>query len=77
MSSATTVIFLCSHCAAGYQATQKQYVEETSGSFRCQVCLTQIHEGSGSYDYLDWKAVETVPKPRQFKRQSNKARAPD
>jgi hypothetical protein len=48
--------------AAGYQATQKRRPEQIIGSFDCQVCQTEIYAWDGPYAYLDWQAVETMPK---------------
>jgi hypothetical protein len=60
-----TVMFVCSKCCAGYQATQRPRPEETWGRFCCEVCQTEIYVWSGPYAYLDWRAVETLPKPRR------------
>ena len=62
---AITVIFVCSKCSAGYQATQTPRHERTIGSFECQVCQTEVYAWSGPYAYLDWEAVETISKYRQ------------
>jgi hypothetical protein len=64
MTTSITVIFVCSNCAAGYQATQKRRAEGSRGSFQCQVCQTEIYAWSGSYAYLDWEVIETMLKPR-------------
>lgn len=66
MSTAITVIFVCSKCCAGYQATQR-LTEGSNGSFQCEVCQTQVYAWSGSYAYLDWRALETMPQPRRPK----------
>lgn len=63
MSTPITVIFVCSKCSAGYQTVQKARNEQVAGSFRCEVCQTEIYAWSGPYAYLDWQAVETIPKP--------------
>ena len=52
---------------AGYQAAQNPRTEDTSGSFRCVVCQTEIYALSGPYAYLDWQAVELfLPKAGRF-----------
>ena len=58
-----TVIFVCPQCSAGYMATQKPNPSKRGGSFACEVCRTEIYAWSGHYAYLDWQAVETLPKP--------------
>jgi hypothetical protein len=57
--------FVCSQCGAGYQARQKPSAEEMTGSYSCEVCQTEIYAWSGPYAYLDWQAVETLPKPNR------------
>ena len=63
MNFPVTVIFVCPKCSAGYHATQKPSRTISTGSFSCEVCKTNIFTWSDRYVYLDWKAVETLPKP--------------
>lgn len=63
MLSPVTVIFVCPKCGAGYHAIQKPWPTISTGNFRCEVCQTNIFTWSDRYVYLDWKAVETLPKP--------------
>ena len=68
MNPPITVIFICSKCSAGYQATQKPRPEETRGTFCCEVCRTEVYAWRGPYAYLDWQAVETLPPPSKMSR---------
>lgn len=74
MSTPITVIFVCSKCSAGYQAVQKARNEQIAGSFRCEVCQTEIYAWSGPYAYLDWQAVETIPAGRRHRAAGAKSR---
>ena len=75
MSAPVTVIFVCSKCCAGYQAAQeRRQTEKASDSFKCEICDTQVYAWSGSYAYVDWEAVETIPKPRRVARPNGKFR---
>ena len=65
MNPSITLIFVCAKCGAGYRATQKPRTEKIKGNFHCEVCQTEIYAWSGPYAYLDWQAVETIPKPSQ------------
>lgn len=57
--SQITVVFVCPSCGAGYQVTQKRLTVPSLGSFKCQVCRTEIYSWYGTYDYVDWAALET------------------
>jgi hypothetical protein len=61
MGSLITVVFCCSKCTAGYQANQVRRSERLSrivGSYRCDVCSTEVSSWDGDYDYRDWKAID-------------------
>jgi hypothetical protein len=58
-SARSTVVFVCPKCGAGYQASQEHYPGESFGSFKCQVCRSEVYSWRGAFDFSDWKAVET------------------
>jgi hypothetical protein len=61
----TTVLFCCPRCGAGYQAEQRAQGESKTipGHFDCQVCGREILAWTDRYEYVNWKAVETVRVP--------------
>jgi hypothetical protein len=64
MTKPVTVLFICPQCNAGYQAMQTPKPEGASGNFQCHVCSTDLYSWSGGYGYVDWQAVETLPRPK-------------
>ena len=59
----STVVFCCNNCGAGYQAVQQGQAEQIPGRFDCQICGSQIVAWADAYEYVDWKAIETVRVP--------------
>jgi hypothetical protein len=64
----TTVVFCCKNCGAGYQAVQRLQGEGESnpGRFDCQVCGSRVVAWTAPYEYVNWKAVETVRVPEAY-----------
>jgi len=58
----TIEYFSCHSCGLPYTATREHHPERHSGSFKCEVCATKVHEWSGNYDFFDWK-VDQVKSP--------------
>ena len=61
MGSPITVVFCCRKCTAGYQASQARRSDRLIrivGSFKCNVCSSEVYSWDGDYDYRDWKAIE-------------------
>jgi predicted RNA-binding Zn-ribbon protein involved in translation (DUF1610 family) len=56
----TTVVFSCPKCGLNYQATQEHSSEQSSGSFDCKNCETNVLKWSGVYDYSRWTPVTLV-----------------
>src|SRR5829696_2590340 len=61
--SGITVVFCCNKCGAGYQALQQGQAAPSPGRFDCQVCGREIVAWADTYEYVDWKALETVRVP--------------
>ena len=53
----TTVVFSCPKCGLNYQATQEHSSDQSSGSFDCKNCKTNVLKWSGVYDYSRWTPV--------------------
>ena len=54
----TTVVFSCPKCGLNYQATQEHSSDDqSSGSFDCKNCKTNVLKWSGVYDYSRWTPV--------------------
>jgi hypothetical protein len=47
----TTVVFSCPKCGLNCQATQEHSSDQSSGSFDCKNCKTNVLKWSGVYDY--------------------------
>jgi hypothetical protein len=45
-----------------YTATKERHHEKLSGSFKCQICATEVHAWSGDHDFFDWK-IDKVEAP--------------
>jgi hypothetical protein len=45
---------LAGKCGLNYQATQEQSSDQSSGSFDCKNCKTNVLKWSGVYDYSRW-----------------------
>src|ERR1700680_4240246 len=54
----TTVVFSCPKCALNYQATQEHSSDQSSGSFDCKNCKTNVLKWSGVYDYSRWTQLQ-------------------
>ncbi len=53
----TTVVFSCPKCGLNYQVTQEHSSDQSSGSFDCKNCKTNVLKWSGVYDYSRWTPV--------------------
>ena len=74
MSAPVTVIFVCSNCCAGYQATQSgRRLRRPAVASNVRFAILKFISVS-SYAYVDWAAVETIPKPRRVARPNGKFR---
>src|SRR6266478_6141482 len=58
----TTVVFSCPKCGLNYQATQEHSSDQSSGSFDCKNCKTNVLKSSGVYDYSNYSRWTPVPK---------------
>src|SRR5450631_307335 len=56
----TTVVFSCPRCGLNYQATQEHSSNQSSGSFDCKNCKTNVLKWSGVYDYSRWTQLIAV-----------------
>jgi hypothetical protein len=54
----TTVVFSCPKCGLNYQATQEHSSDQSSGSFDCKNCKTNVLKWSGVYDYSRWTRLQ-------------------